>query len=535
MTALRFALCQIQPCLGNVAENTKKIIDWASQAKNDADVFIFPELSLCGYPPEDLLFNKALLDDINRGLTALCALKHPGILVVGHPISENGLLYNGLSVIEKGQIIAQYQKQHLPNYGVFDEARYFTPGKNTVSIIDIQGTRIAFCICEDLWHNAPLEQAQKARANLVICINASPFSTVKQAVRQDLLQSKAAKGGMGILYVNQCLGQDDLLFDGQSMTFNAQGTLVQCSPAFTEHRDIVTFEHNTWQGKIAKAECTEALCYKALVFATRQYLQRNGFQKAVLGLSGGIDSALTLAIAADALGANNVHALIMPSRYTQDISVEDAITQARALGVSYDVTSIEPLVAQYQQTLQPILGDIQQGLTAENLQARVRGMLLMAYSNKTGSLLLSTSNKSEVAVGYSTLYGDMCGGYAVIKDVLKTEVYALARYRNSVSAIIPERVIQRAPSAELRDDQKDQDSLPPYDILDKILQARMEQHKSLPELLAMGFDETMVKRVLSLIKNSEYKRRQAAPGPRISERAFGRDWRYPLTSGFRED
>lgn len=533
MTALRFALCQIQPNLGDVMANTQKIIDWVTKAKDSADVFIFPELSLCGYPPEDLLFNTAFINHIEKALAMICALKHPGVLIVGHPIAEHQALYNGLCIIQNGKIIAQYRKQYLPNYGVFDEMRYFSPGQEPVPVVEIMGTRLGICICEDIWHDAPFLQAQNAKAKLLICINASPFSTEKHALRQNLLQRKAAQG-MGIIYVNQCLGQDDLLFDGQSMSFNAQGQLVQQAPAFRESLDIVTFEQNQLKGSIAQNNKDTALCYEALVFATKQYLQRNGFQKAVLGLSGGIDSAVTLAIAADALGGQNVHALIMPSRYTQDISLEDAITQAKALGSSYDVVSIEPLVAQYQESLQPILGNIHSGLTAENLQARIRGMLLMAYSNQTGALLLSTSNKSEVAVGYSTLYGDMCGGYVVLKDVLKTDVYALAHYRNNLSAVIPERVIERAPSAELRDDQKDEDSLPPYDVLDAILRARMEQHKSLAELLAMGFDEAIVKHVLSLIKNSEYKRKQAPPGPRISERAFGRDWRYPLSSEFRE-
>lgn len=531
------SLVQQRFTVGAIRENSQRVIDIAQAASTD--LVLFPEMTLTGYPPEDLVVRPDLLDAVEVGLQQICLANLDKTLVVGHPWFDQGELYNAASVIQNGQVIGRYYKQALPNYGVFDELRYFTPGSEPL-VIEIHGQKLAVLICEDVWQGYPVADAKAAGADWALVLNASPYEMGKREQRQQLLQNLAQHLRLGFVYVNQMQGQDELVFDGSSMIVTPDGDIALQAPAFETGVYQATLRKQTsgWtvehQYEAAANLSVEAEVYQALVVATRDYIQQNGFPGAVLGLSGGIDSALTLAIAADAIGVENVQALMLPFRYTSGMSVEDATEQARLMGIEFDVVSIEPMYDSFMQQLSPIFAGRKADTTEENLQARLRGVLLMALSNKTGRILLTTGNKSENAVGYCTLYGDMCGGFAVIKDVPKTLVYRLAAYRNTLSPIIPQRVIDRPPSAELAPGQTDQDNLPPYDDLDAMIEAYVEQDKSLPEIVAMGYAETTVRRVLNLIDLNEYKRRQSAVGPKITPRNFSKDRRNPITSALRK-
>ncbi|OBP13996.1 NAD+ synthase [Rheinheimera sp. SA_1] len=531
------SLVQQQFPVGAVKQNSQRVIELAEQA--GTDLVIFPELTLTGYPPEDLLLRNDFMQLVEQGLATIVAANYPGVIVVGHPWRQDNALYNAASVIGNGQLLGRYFKQSLPNYGVFDEQRYFTAGTETFSF-EFKHQSFAVLICEDVWQGHPAAAAKAAGADWALVLNASPYETAKIAQRQHLLTTLAERLTLGFVYVNQAQGQDELVFDGSSMLVDPSGQIVLQAPSFT--RDIYRADLHQQQGvcsashqlQLPEALSFEAEVYQALVMATRDYIQQNGFPGAVLGLSGGIDSALTLAIAADAIGADKVQALMLPFRYTSSMSVEDATEQAKTMGIEFDVVSIEPMYDSFMQQLAPIFAGKAVDTTEENLQARLRGVLLMALSNKTGRMLLTTGNKSEVAVGYCTLYGDMCGGFAVIKDVPKTLVFRLAAYRNTISPVIPQRVIDRPPSAELAPGQTDQDNLPPYNDLDAMIEAYVEQDKSLSEIVAMGYAEATVRRVLNLIDLNEYKRRQSAVGPKITSRNFGKDRRYPITSAMRK-
>jgi NAD+ synthase (glutamine-hydrolysing) len=524
-------MAQIDLTVGAIEANAEKIIAILLKEQKNHEVIAFPELALTGYPPEDLLFRDASHQRVETALQRIAEASADCHVIVGHPSLEEGKCFNSASVFYQGKRVLLYHKQKLPNYGVFDEARYFSPGQKEVGLLTIKGYRIALCICEDLWQTGPVEQSVAAQADALICINSSPFDYLKPALREALLENKARQG-VAICYVNQIGGQDELVFDGQSLAFDCTGKIQARAMPFVEQLQTVTLQGKTLRSKIHPPLQKEALIYAALVCGTRDYVEKNGFPGVLLGLSGGIDSALTLAIAVDALGANRVQAVMMPSRYTADMSNEDAQRELESLGVVGITLPIEPAFLSILATLEPVFKGLAKDTTEENIQARIRGILLMALSNKTGRMVLTTSNKSETAVGYATLYGDMAGGFSVLKDVLKTEVYALAAYRNRIAPVIPERVISRPPSAELSENQTDEDSLPPYAVLDPIIQDYMEKNLSAEDIIQQGYPADRVHHILALIKKSEYKRRQAAPGIKISPRAFGRDWRYPITSKF---
>ncbi|MFI4963173.1 MAG: NAD+ synthase [Legionellales bacterium] len=528
---LSILMAQINPTVGAVEANADTIITIIRTHQAKQDLIVFPELALTGYPLEDMLFRKELHKAVSDNLKRIQAVVQDCSVILGHPSMEHNRCFNSVTLIQKGQILTQYHKQKLPNYGVFDEARYFSAGEKNPCIFELKHYKIGICICEDLWQPGPVQDLIANNASLIIAVNASPFDIDKYHRRKELLKSYAHQG-VSIVYVNQIGGQDELVFDGQSFAMDKKGTLCARSKAFEDDLSILTFNGDTIQGPITPLLDKEALLYKALVCGTRDYVLKNHFKGVLLGLSGGIDSALTLAIAVDALGPERVHAVMMPSRFSAQMSEEDALEQLKALKVSHSTLSIEPAFKAFLSTLEPEFKNLKPDVTEENLQARIRGMLLMALSNKTGKLVLTTSNKSETAVGYATLYGDMAGGFAVLKDVLKTQVYALAKYRNSLSQIIPDRVINRPPSAELRANQTDQDNLPDYAVLDAIIAAYMVDNLSPAELIQKGFEAEIVNKVISLIKRNEYKRRQAAPGTKISALSFGKDWRYPLTNGF---
>lgn len=535
MTAsnLHVLMAQINPTVGAIESNCIKIIDIIKNLQDRHDLIIFPELSLTGYPPEDLLFRKEFHQSVIKHLRLIQAAVKDCYVIIGHPFLDKGCCYNAASVFYKGKKTREHYKQNLPNYGVFDELRYFTPGNKKPCILEINHQKIGVLICEDLWQPGPAEQLISQGVTLIISINASPFDFDKYSRREKLLKYYARKG-ITLVYVNQISGQDELLFDGQSLVMNPKGIVCARSPAFEEDLCSVQINQKKIQGTIAPLLNKEALIYKALVLGTRDYVQKNRFPGVLIGLSGGIDSALTLTIAVDALGADKVHAVMMPSQYTEAMSNEDAIKQIKSLGINHSILPIEPIYNSIYSTLKPEFKESALGITEENIQARIRGLLLMALSNKTGKMVLTTSNKSETAVGYTTLYGDMAGGFAVLKDVLKTEVYALAKYRNSIKSVIPERVINRPPSAELRPNQTDQDSLPDYPILDGIIKGYMEQNLSKAELIQQGFAPETLNKVLRLIQINEYKRRQSAPGIKISTMTFDKDWRYPITNHFKE-
>ncbi len=536
---VKVALAQINLTVGDIAGNTEKIISYSAQARDDldADLVIFPELSICGYPPEDLLFHASLRCLVENAMTQISESISGIAVLIGFPEYSQGKIYNACEVIHDGKILAHYRKQSLPNYSVFDEERYFTRG-NSASIFTLNGIRIGLNICEDVWNFGPMDSASSAGAECIIAINGSPFEKGSQAMRETQVKKRVMDVQLPIIYVNMVGGQDELVFDGGSFAMLADGEMAFRAPAFEEGLHAVDLQASA-SGVVLQAGISadlldaDASAYKALVTGTRDYITKHGFPGIILGLSGGIDSALVASIAYDAIGPDRVRAVMMPFRYTSNMSQEDAALQAAMLGIRYDVISIEPMYEATIAQLDLVLGEREPNVTEENIQARCRGLLLMAISNKTGRMLLTTGNKSEMAVGYATLYGDMAGGFAPIKDCTKTLVYRLARYRNSLGAAIPERVIAREPSAELRPDQKDSDSLPDYDVLDSILEAFIEEDLSVAEIAERGFERDTVVRILEMVKRNEYKRRQAPPGVRISGRAFGRDWRYPITSGYK--
>ncbi|MDH4556813.1 NAD+ synthase [Pseudomonas sp. BN417] len=538
--SLRIVMAQLNLRVGDVHGNVERIIEAANSAREawEADVIVFPELSLCGYPPEDLLLRSSMQRRVEQGLQRLRDEVRGIYLVVGYPWLEDELRYNACAVIADGQLLATYYKQRLPNYRVFDEKRYFEPGLQPC-VVDIKGVPVALSICEDIWFPEPMEQARAAGAQLMLSLNASPFHLDKQLEREELLAERVAEGEIPVIYVNQVGGQDELVFDGGSCVMDAGGMICQRAPAFVEglYPVDLQLQEGCWMPRrthCAELPELEASAYQALVVGLRDYVQKNGFKGVVLGLSGGIDSALTLAVAVDALGPERVEAVMMPYHYTAQISLEDAETEARLLGVAYRVLPIAPIVDAFHQALVPVFDGHARDASEENLQARCRGTLLMAISNKKGSLVLTTGNKSELAVGYATLYGDMAGGFDVLKDVPKTLVFRLAEYRNSLGPVIPPRVIERPPSAELAPGQQDEDSLPPYPLLDEILKLYIEHDLSANAIIAEGLDEDTVNRVLRMVDCNEYKRRQAAVGVRVTQRGFGRDRRYPITSGWRQ-
>ncbi len=560
MTKLRLALAQHDFPVGAVAANAAKMAGLIAAARSGgAGLVAFPELALSGYPPEDLVLRPSFLAACAEELQALAA-QTPGIAaLVGHPHSE-GEVYNAASLLREGCIEVTAYKQALPNYGVFDDKRYFRPGHASATAV-IDGVRVGLLICEDVWRSEPVAQAAAAGAELIVVINASPWDQHKQSEREAVLLARARESGCAIAYLNLVGGQDDVVYDGSSILVNGDGSIAARAPAFVDALLWATFDGATrtlqahaWP--VAADASAEAVLYAALVRGTRDYIDKNGFPGVLLGLSGGIDSALTLALAVDALGAERVTAVMMPTRYTSPLSLDGARSQAEQLGVDYHVIDIEPTVDSFITALAPAFAGKPSDTTEENLQSRTRGVLLMALSNKHRQLLLATGNKSEMAVGYCTLYGDMCGAYAPLKDVYKTAVYRLARWRNGAgnrewgpgngnSSVtpglsipdsrfpIPVEVINRPPSAELRADQTDQDSLPPYDELDGILERFIEREQSQAEIVAQGFSTDTVRRVVRLVLLNEFKRRQSAPGPRVTTRAFGRERRYPITSGWR--
>lgn len=537
--AVRVAIAQIDLVVGDVAGNTAKIIASAALARDveSADIVVFPELSVCGYPPEDLLFHAGLRHDVEAAVAEIRARVVGIAILLGFPEYDDEHIYNACAVLQDGSVVAHYRKQLLPNYAVFDEERYFTAGKDS-AVFKLNGIRIGLNICEDVWSAGPIGASRAAGAECVLVINGSPFEIRSQENREKVVRSRISETGIPVVYVNHVGGQDELVFDGGSFVMDAHGDVVFRARSFEESVCTVVLEGTpagvvTERSRIAKSEEEVATVYKALVLGTRDYVMNHDFPGVIIGLSGGIDSALVCAIACDAIGADRVRAVQMPFRYTSAMSQEDSGKQAGTFGIQYDVIPIETMYEAALTQLRPVLGDTEPDATEENIQARCRGLLLMAISNKTGRMLLTTGNKSEMAVGYATLYGDMAGGFAPIKDCSKTLVYELARYRNTLGEAIPERVITRPPSAELRPDQKDSDSLPDYDILDPILEAFIEQDQSVAEITARGFEKDVVIRVLEMVKRNEYKRRQAPPGVRISSRAFGRDWRYPITSGYK--
>lgn len=545
---LRILIAQINLRVGDVAANRDRVLAVMAEARDQrgADLVVFPELTLTGYPPEDLLLRPELIERVAAALEEIRAASQGIGLVLGYPKRDLGSLFNVAGFIHDGRLLAEYAKQRLPNYSVFDEKRYFQAG-HAPAVVDFQGLPLGLLICEDIWEEGPTTQAAAGGARLLINLNASPYHTGKAPEREELLTRRAREHQLPILYANLVGGQDELVFDGGSFVVDAAGQLTQRAPFFSEALMLVEVEANAEGDReaarlslrprpaaIAPHPAEEEAVYQALVLGVQDYARKNGFHGAVLGLSGGIDSALTLAIAVDALGADQVEAVLMPSRYTAAMSVDDALAQARALGVAHRVVPIEPAFQAFLGMLEGEFAGCAPDVTEENIQARCRGIILMAISNKKGKILLTTGNKSEVAVGYATLYGDMAGGFAPIKDVPKTLVYRLAAYRNTLGpkAIIPQRVIDRPPSAELRENQTDQDSLPDYAVLDPILKRYVEEDESVAHIVAAGFPEELVRRVTRLVDRNEYKRRQAPPGVRITTRAFGRDRRYPITSGF---
>jgi NAD+ synthase (glutamine-hydrolysing) len=550
---VKVALAQINATVGDLAGNARKIVEFSRRAHGQGALLVLaPELALCGYPPEDLLLRPAFMQSCTQAL-AQCAealADLPGLqVVVGHPHQwgERGDVrskshavqqrYNAASVLAGGRVVATYCKRELPNYQVFDERRYFASGRDAgqeALVIEAGGLRFGINICEDAWFEEPPRAAKAAGADVLCVLNASPFHLGKVAEREERMRRCAVDLGMPVLYAHLCGGQDEVVFDGASFALDAQGQIGARAPFFEESLLMVEVDRDMAKGEVCPMPGIEAQAWGALVTGVRDYIGKNGFPGVLLGLSGGIDSALVLAVAVDALGPEKVRTVMMPSPYTADISWIDARDMAARLGVRYDEISILPMFDAFRQSLAQEFAGLKEDATEENIQARVRGTLLMALSNKFGSIVLTTGNKSEMATGYCTLYGDMAGGFAVIKDVAKTLVYRLAEWRNAQGTeIIPRRIITRPPSAELRPDQKDQDSLPPYEVLDGILQRYMEEDQGIDEIVAAGFAPADVERVTRLIKINEYKRRQAPIGIRITHRAFGRDWRYPITSKFR--
>jgi NAD+ synthase (glutamine-hydrolysing) len=554
---MKIAMAQMNATVGDLTGNAARIADFAERARRaGADLVVTPELALCGYPPEDLLLRKDFIEACERALADLAGRTKGITLVVGHPRAADGKRYNSASVIQGGTVVGVYDKQRLPNYMVFDEERYFEPG-GIACVAGVSGVKFGLNICEDAWGpdgtatgrapriginicadswNAEAPRATRdAGATVLLVLNASPYHAGKQEVRREVMRARVAETSMPLVYVNLVGGQDELVFDGGSFVLNQNGALTHQLPLFEEALGLVTLiDGDPQAGEIAEPLSPEAEVYRALVTGVRDYVAKNGFPGALLGLSGGIDSALTLAIAVDALGAERVRAVMMPSQFTADMSQEDARAEAAVFGVRYTEIPIKPIFDAFQKALAAEFKGLPEDATEENLQSRIRGTLLMALSNKTGAIVLTTGNKSEMGTGYATLYGDMAGGFAVLKDLNKMMVYRLARYRNNLSHVIPERVLERAPSAELRPNQTDQDSLPTYPVLDAIMEAYVEGDLSPREIIAHGFSRADVERVVRLVRLSEYKRRQAPVGIRITPRGFGKDWRFPITNKFRD-
>ncbi len=538
MKSFKIALAQFSPHIGNLEANALKMVEQANEAKKqNADLIIFPELSSIGYPAEDLLLRPSLTKRTQQVFEQLKTVKDI-VMVFGFVNqTEDGQRYNAAAVMKDGQVLGVYNKQNLPNYSVFDEKRYFTEGHQHL-VFEYLEHKFGVLICEDVWSLSTVQQLAQLNVETALVLNASPYEVGKPQHRIETMSALAKQMNLNLVYVNQVGGQDDLIFDGTSFVIAKDGSITLQAESFKEALYFAEYEAEQQAFKVnalPPALDTMAEIYQSLVMATRDYVQRSGFPGVILGLSGGIDSALTLAIAADAIGADKVQAVMMPYTYTAQISVEDAAEQAKSMGVTFGIAEINPIVNSFIQTLYPFFGNSPADATEENLQARARGTLLMGLSNKFGNLVLSTGNKSELAVGYCTLYGDMVGGFAILKDVYKTIVFELAKYRNSISdkPVIPERVITRPPSAELRPDQKDQDSLPPYDVLDAILYAYIEEDTSQDDIIAKGFDAEVVAKVIRLVDFNEYKRRQGAIGPRISSRAFSRERRYPIVNGWK--
>ena len=537
MKSFKIALAQFSPHIGNIEANTQKMLEQINEAKKQkADLILFPELSTVGYPAEDLLLRPSLAKRTQKAFEQLSQVKDI-VMVFGFVNqTEDGQRYNAAAVMKDGQVLGVYNKQNLPNYSVFDEKRYFSEGHQHL-VFEYLGHKFGVLICEDIWSLNTVHQLSQLNVETALVLNASPYEVGKPQHRVTTMSELAKQLNINLVYTNQIGGQDDLIFDGTSFVINKDGSIALQAASFKE--DLYYAEYEAEQkaykvGTVIPALDTLAEIYQGLVLATRDYVQRSGFPGVILGLSGGIDSALTLAIAVDAIGADKVQAVMMPYTYTAQISVEDAAAQAKTMGVTFGIAEINPIVNSFMQTLYPFFGNSPADATEENLQARARGTLLMGLSNKFGNLVLSTGNKSELSVGYCTLYGDMVGGYAVLKDVYKTIVFELAKYRNSISEtpVIPERVITRPPSAELRPDQKDQDSLPAYEMLDAILYAYIEEDMSQDDIIAKGFEKEVVEKVIRLVDRNEYKRRQGAIGPRISSRAFTRERRYPIMNGW---
>jgi NAD+ synthase (glutamine-hydrolysing) len=538
---LRCVMAQLNLVVGDVDGNTSRIVAAALAARDlhRADVVLVPELAVSGYPPEDLLFHSGMRLQVGRSLERLKQEVRGITLVAGYPEYEGTKIYNSAAVIRDGAVIANHRKACLPNYRVFDEKRYFTPGTDP-TVVELNGIRAGVLVCEDVWDAEPARQARAAGAQVLLIINASPYEVDKQIQReQEICRARTGENGVPLVFLNLVGGQDELVFDGNSFVMDADGHVTTRAPAFVEGMylvDLLMDGSGTVRpqpGDIVPLQSQEESVYSALVQGTRDYVDKHRFPGVVLGLSGGVDSALTLVIAVDALGADRVHTVAMPSRYTSQMSKDDAALQAKWLNVTHSEISIEGMFEATLAALKDEFGGRPPDTAEENIQARCRGVLLMGISNKTGKMLLTTGNKSEMSVGYATLYGDMNGGFAPIKDCSKLLVYRLCAWRNAQSPVIPPRVIERPPSAELRHEQKDTDSLPPYEILDPILEAFIEEDLSVDQIAARGFDRATVGRILDLVKRNEYKRRQAPPGVRVSSRAFGRDWRYPITSGYK--
>lgn len=533
---LNIVQAQLNMMVGDIDGNVARIIATAKEARDKfaADIIVFPELALCGYPPEDLLLRPSLSIRIDQALQQLKTVQ--GIdIIFGAPVHTEQGLQNQALVLRDGEVVAQYAKQMLPNYGVFDEKRYFVSGEETV-VYDCKGVSVGLLVCEDLWFDAPAKQLKAAGAEVIISINASPYHINKPSLRQQVIKERCSDVALPIFYVNQIGGQDELIFDGGSFAVNNDGELAYTAPYFEEGLYPVVFDQASGafeQNSVAAPPSLYEKVYQSLVLGVRDYVNKNGFKGVVLGLSGGIDSALTLAVAVDALGKDRVQAVMMPFRYTSETSLADAEEEATILGVDYKVLPIEPMFDAFMQTLNTEFAGYPRDTTEENLQARCRGVMLMAISNKKGYLVLTTGNKSEMSVGYATLYGDMAGGFDVLKDIPKVLVFKLSEYRNTLGYVIPQRVIDRPPSAELAPDQVDEDSLPPYDVLDRILELYVEKDYSAEAIVAEGLERDTVYRILRLVDINEYKRRQAAIGVRITSKGFGRDRRYPITNGWR--
>ena len=540
---LRIALAQFDFPVGAVEKNAERIIALIEEARDEygAELVLFPELAISGYPPEDLLLRPGFLADCERALQRVAAVTHGIVAVVGWPQSAGAVVYNAVSVLRDGAVADTYRKRELPNYAVFDERRYFgVDPDGGPCVFDVAGVPVGLVICEDLWFPEPMADTARAGAELVVVPNASPYERGKHAQRDALLAERTRATGVAIAYLNVVGGQDALVFDGASVVADGDGTVHPAAVAFAEQWLVVEYapDERRFMPRVwvdDGDESVDALAWRAVTRGVQDYCRKNGFGKVWVGLSGGIDSALVLAIAVDALGADNVTAVRLPSRYTSGLSNDLAAEQCAALGVKLETVAIEPAFEGFLAALGPMFAGTTPDLTEENLQSRCRGALLMALSNKFGGLLLTTGNKSEYAVGYATIYGDMCGGYAPLKDLYKSEVFALSKWRNTVGGapVIPPAVIARPPSAELRENQKDQDSLPPYDVLDAILLRHVDQEQSREEIVAAGFAADTVDKVLKLVRVNEWKRHQAAPGPKVSRRAFGRERRYPITNGYR--